>query len=150
MKYFRKYVLLSILLFGSCSTDDDVIELSSYDDFIIELTVYFDSNTSENYEFDVEYYKTNGYDELLTEYVGYVGSMPYNHHSTFFKAVKEYKKVGLKIIPIANIKGYYLRISDISGYPDGTTVVNIENDITNETTIFYDFETGELSIDPSK
>ena len=116
---------------------------------MIELTVYFDPNTTENYEFDTEYYKTNGYDELLTDFVGYEGSMPHNRRSTFFRAVKEYKKVGIKIIPIANIKGYYLRISKISGYPDGTgtTVVNIENDITNEVTIFYDFETKELSID---
>lgn len=146
MKYFRLYLLLTTVLFGSCSSEDDFIELSSYDDYMIELTVYFDSNTTENYEFDTEYYKTNGYDELLIDYVSYGGSMPHNHHSTFYRVVKEYKKVGVKITPIANIKAYSLRISAISGYPDGLTVVNI-NDITDEVTIIYDFETNELSID---
>jgi len=147
MNHFKLYFLLTIILFGSCSAEDDFIELSSYDDYIIELTVYFDSDSTENYEFDTEFFKTNGYDELLTDFVSYEGSMPHNHHSTFYRTVKEYKKVGVKIIPVANIKGYYLRISAMSGYPNGPTVVNIENDITNEVTIFYDFETKELSID---
>ena len=146
MKFFKLFFLLTILLFGSCNAEDDFIELSSHDDYMIELTVYFDPNTTENYEFDTEYYKTNGYDELLTDFVGYEGSMPHNHRSTFYRTVKEYKKIGVKIIPVANIKGYYLRISAMSGYPIGTTVVNIENDITSEVTIFYDFETKELSI----
>ncbi|HHC79494.1 MAG TPA: hypothetical protein ENK46_06400 [Flavobacteriia bacterium] len=148
MKKYQLFLLLTFLLLNSCNSEDNFIDLSPFNDFMIELTVFFNSNSTGNYKFDTEYFKTNGFDQLITEPASFEGSMPSNHQSTFFKVVKEYKKVGVKIMAIDNIVGYKLRISAISGYPDGETVVNIENNLydNEETTIIYNFESNELFI----
>jgi len=148
MEKYQICFLLIILFLNSCSTEDTFVDLSPLNDFMIELTVFFNPNSTENYKFDTEYFKTNGFDQLITEPTSFEGSMPSNHQSTFFKVVKEYKKVGVKIIAIDNVVGYKLRISAITGYPDGETVVNIENNLSNneETTIIYNFESNELFI----
>lgn len=148
MKIFKlPCFMFCFLLCISCNKEDDFVELSAYDDFMMELTIYFDTNNlNESYEFEIIDYKTNGYDELISYPSSFEGGNS-KSPKTVYMAVKEYKTVGIKIIPIKNIMGFRFTIKEISPlYPESLQVLNIEENINGDTEIFYDFETKEYSI----
>ncbi|MCH7525327.1 MAG: hypothetical protein IIC74_10085 [Bacteroidetes bacterium] len=144
----RKIEILTLilLLFNSCQRDDDFIELSTYDDFLFEVTIYFDPDST-YFDYTITFYQTDGYDRLLSYPIGSSGGF-INPQETMYRAVKEYKKVGIKIAPDENIIGYRFKIFEIASlFYDDFPIIDIENSIDKEVTIFYDFETKELNIE---
>ncbi|MEZ4795694.1 MAG: hypothetical protein R2785_00875 [Flavobacteriaceae bacterium] len=143
--------IFKIIFFLCCIScaQDDFYDLSEYDDFMMIVTVYFDSEkVNSPYEYTLTDYKTNGYNQLISYPSGSRGSISPQHLSeTRYYSVKEFKTVGIKITPIQNVVGYQFQIKEISSfYPDSSPIVFIEDNLEEETIIYYNFENEEVSI----
>lgn len=147
MKTLLKISLLFLCCI-SCNEENHFSDLSKYDDFMMVITVYFDSEKiNEPYDYTLIDYKTNSYGELISYPTSPGGNIPTDLSHTQYYAVKEFKTVGITIIPTQNVVAYQFQIKEISPmYPDSFPIVYIENSIEKETTIYYDFETKKTSI----
>ena len=141
-------VLCSLFMF-SCDLDVNFTDLTTYESFMMRVTVYFESNSPDvPYQVNFIDYQTNGYDQLISYPSGFQGSNSSSSQLTASFVVKEYKTVGIKIIPTKNIKSYTFTLQEIDDdYPDSFILIDIENDLEKEETILYDFEKKELIIE---
>lgn len=146
MKNFILYIFVFLLAF-SCYKDPDFVDISQFDVFMIEVTLFYDTIlSSESYDYDLIYHHTDSFGQIINFQSGFIGSVLSNNE-TRFRAVHEYKKVGVTIKPVKNIISYNVKIRELNNaYPDNLPIVNIENIISEEVSIMYNFDTEELEI----
>lgn len=126
----------------SCTIEDDIENLTYVEDVLIETTIFFKDGT-EHYDVTINYYETDGYNNLIEKQRGYSGGLRENKQ-TFFHTVKEYKKAGLKIIPGENVKEIWINLREV-----GAGLSIFHQYISTESTgftFFYNFETDTQEI----
>ncbi|MCF6296334.1 MAG: hypothetical protein L3J25_11685 [Flavobacteriaceae bacterium] len=140
-------VILICLTLSSCYKDDDFVDITQYDVFLLEVTLFYNTTSvNRSYDYDLVYHHTNGFNQIISYGAGFRGPVSDNQN-TRFRAVHEYKKVGVTIRPIENVVSYKIKMKELGGFfPDNTSIINIENPITEEVTIMYNFDTDELEI----
>lgn len=128
--------------FISCSGDNlyEFDELSKKEDFIIQLVVIPEDPT-EKFDFQTVFFKTDGFGQILKHSIVYKSAGEYK---LIRKAVKEYKKVGVTIIPNENVSRVEVRIYNLL-FNDDVFWQSFEN-IESEITVSYDFELEQEEI----
>lgn len=142
MKRILLYIAFLSLFFSSCTIEDEFTELTSHDDFLIQTTVFL-KDPAESYRIKFVYYKTDGYNNLTEKFISQSGSSN-DDRETFYGAVKEYKKVGLKIDPVENID--YIAISFLEVGYFMEPYFQHQQKVTGAFTLMYDFETNTHEI----
>ena len=149
MKNITK-VILFFLLCTSCYNDDDFEDLSRNEDYLMIVTIYFDSQKiNESSGVEIIDYLTNGFGQLTSHSTTHFGVISGDKDSiTDYYAVKDYKTVGVKIIPIENVVSYQFEIVRTTDSPFTPDIVvhTKKTSFDKETSIFYDFETEKLTI----
>lgn len=111
------YPLIFILiLFNSCTIEDEIIDLTYQNDVLIETIVFY-TEDSESYDVSFTYFETDGYNNLINKFRGYSGGLRGNKQ-VFYHTVKEHKKAGLKIIPEEKITEVWINLIDLGAGKD--------------------------------
>ncbi len=158
--FLKLFTILLFLFISSCQ-HKEMEELSSYEDYFIEVTALLDSTkVGEDFRYHITYLETNGLQQLIdVNNSGYgstireqpntfadkiVNGYPAPYSSTSIEPIKEYKKVGVILKPIENIKSFNIIISDIhSGYQ----IIDVDLDLKDEIKFIYDFDTETYTIE---
>ena len=127
-----------MLLFSSCTIEDEFTELTSHDDILVQTRVVF-KDTLEDYDIKFVYYKTDGYNNLINRNISYGGSAT-RGREVFTQVFKEYKKVGLKIDPGENVEYITINFFEVSPWND--IFFQYHQDGGEEFTLMYDFTSG--------
>ncbi|MFO7719917.1 MAG: hypothetical protein R6W85_05680 [Gillisia sp.] len=130
-------LIFLLILFNSCTIEDEIIDLTHQNNVLIETTVYFTEDT-ENYDVSFTYFETDGYNNLINKFRGYSGDLRGNKQ-VFYHTVKEYKKAGLKIIPGEKVTEVWINLIELGA---GKNIFHqfISRD-NKGFTFLYDFET---------
>ena len=126
---------LSILLL-SCSGENlyEFEELTTKRDFIIEVMVV-PEDPNKAIDFDLTFFQTNGYGELVNKSRAY--NVP-GEIKVVSSAVKEYKKAGVTFIPLNNVAKIGIRVYDL--FYDTDILYWAFDDLEEKITVSYDFE----------
>ena len=130
-------LIFLLLLFNSCTIEDEIKDLTYRSDVLIETTVYF-TEDSESYDISFTYFETDGFDNLIKKNSSYSGSIRGNKQ-VFYHSVKEYKKAGLKIIPGEKVTEVSINLLELGAGKDiFHQFISRDN---SGFTFMYDFET---------
>lgn len=141
LSIFLNFIFLSLLLF-SCSGENlyEFEELSKRNDYVIQVVVVpKDPNKSIN--FQVIFSETDGFGETLREAVTYNSPGEYK---VVRNAVKEYKKVGVSVVPNQNVAQVDIKIYEILF--NGFVFWRSFEEVDGEISVYYDFETGKEEV----
>jgi hypothetical protein len=129
-------LLFLFILFLSCSGENlyEFEELTTKRDLIIEVMVV-PEDPNKPIDFDLTFFQTNGYGELVNKSGGY--NVP-GEIKVVSSAVKEYKKAGVTIIPLNNVSRVGIRIYDL--FYDTDIMYWAFKDLEGKITVSYDFE----------
>ncbi len=138
-------LIFSLLLFNSCTIEDEGVDLTYKPDVLIETIVYFTDET-ESYDVSFTYMETDRFDNLINKYHGFSGDLRGNKQ-IFYHTVKEYKKAGIQLTPGENITEVWINLYDLGA---GKNIFHhfISKD-NSAFTFMYDFEsyTQEITWD---
>jgi len=142
------YLILSCIVFTSCSKENlyDFKDLTTETDYIYNVRAYA-ADSTKVIDYTVTVFQTNGYNQLISYPYGIASGRNENYHTSEY-SVKAYKKNGVLITPIENIK----KIRVIC-YEVGSTDVYDQllfqhiSDNANPIYVGYDFETNEKIIE---
>ena len=135
---------LIILFFSSCTIEDEEFaDLTYYSDFLIETTVVFEE-PGKLFGADINYYSTNGFDQLTEKYSSYSGSVG-EKSVTFIQPVKGYKKAGVRVKSTENISYIYIIFYEV-GIGKDIDFQYHRPEAKTPFTLMYDFETDTHTI----
>lgn len=137
MKKFSLYITFILLLLSSCTIEDEFTELTSHDDILVETRIYFKDSVVD-YDISFQYFKTDGYNNLISKNISYSGSTN-NGRKTFSQVFKKYRKAGIKIEPVENVDYITIQFFELSWNKE--PYFYYSHDSKSEFTLMYDFET---------
>ncbi len=142
LKNYFFLIIFLLFLSSSCTIEDEFTELTSHEDILVETRVYFKDSVTD-YDIDFEYYKTDGFNNLISRYISFSGSTN-NGRETFSQVFKEYKKAGIKIETGENVDFITITLTEINW--DFQPYFYYRHDSPGEFTLMYDFETNTYEI----
>ena len=135
------FFVSSFMLF-SCSGENlyEFEELSQKEDFIVQVAAI--SKTEEQpMAFKATFYETDGYGDVFESKQSYGSLAPFG---VLNNAVKEYEKVGVKVLPQQNIQAIQVRIFNLETGND--VLVRYFEDPEEVVSVYYNFETSEETV----
>lgn len=96
-----------------------------------------------DYDIDFEYYKTDGFNNLISRYISFSGSTN-NGRETFSQVFKEYKKAGIKVEAPENVEFITITFTEINW--DFQPYFYYRQDSPGEFTLMYDFESDTYEV----
>lgn len=138
-----------ILFLVSSCYHDEYVDLTFHDDYFAELTIFFENETAKDIEYSVTKYETNGFNQFVSySDFGFFLERNTSESYTRYLIFKEYKKIGLEIIPqTEGLKRFKLVMREMDvEFPYSIPVIDIERDLDEGVSVFYDFETKKLEV----
>lgn len=145
----KNTIAFVVLFLVSSCYHEDYTDLTFHDDYFAELTIFFENETAKDIEYNVTKYETNGFDQFISyDDFGFYLERNISEYYTRYLIFKEYKKIGLKIIPkTEGLKRFKLMMREMDvEFPNSIPIIDIEKDIKGEVSVFYDFETKKLEV----
>ncbi len=131
-----------LLLFSSCTIEDEFTELTSYDDILVETRVYF-KDTVADYDISFEYFRTDGYNNIVTRNMSFSGATN-NGREIFTQVFKRYRKAGVKIDPVEDVDHILITLYELSWSWD--PYFQYRHNGQEGFTFMYDFSTDTYEI----
>lgn len=134
--------IFSLILFNSCTIEDEFTDLSQFDDLLLETTVFFKED-AERYEIPITYFKTDGYNSLTERHINHSGNLRVNK-LVFYQTIKKYKKAGLNIIPGENVSSVWVTMYELGVGKE--IYYNYYSEDNRPFTYLFDFETDTYEV----
>ncbi|PKD18644.1 hypothetical protein APR41_17765 [Salegentibacter salinarum] len=142
MKNHLSLITCLLLIFSSCTIEDEFTELTSHEDILVETRIFF-KDTLVDYDIGFEYYKTDGYNNLISRYISFSGSTN-NGRETFSQVFKEYRKAGIKVEAAENVDFITITFTEVNW--DSQPYFYYRHDSPGEFTFMYDFESDTYEV----